>query len=185
MLKITFANDTLPTQNALILTVADKQQLGEQGAKLDAKLDGALIRAMEDSHFTGAKEQVLTLLAPGKSKLTRIVLVGIGDTAKADTALFARVGAAAIAALNGKDAQAAFLVDRHKDVKWEAGEAAAQVALGARLRSYRFDKYRTKQKPDQKPSLKNLTVAAKDFAAAKSRYASLDKIADGGFSPAI
>ena len=36
-------------------------------------------------------------------------------------------------------------------------EAAAELAFGAQLRSYRFDKYKTKQKPEQKPSLNRLT----------------------------
>ena len=78
MLKITFAADILPSQNALILTVAAKKKLGEQGLKLDRKLGGVLSRAMENSHFTGAKEQTLTILAPAKTSLSRLVLIGIG-----------------------------------------------------------------------------------------------------------
>ncbi len=179
MLKIAFAADTLPGQHALVLTVAAKRKLGEQGLKLDKKLGGALSRAVEASHFTGAKEQTLTILAPAKTRLTRLVLVGIGDAAVADASLFARVGGAAAAALNGKDAQAVFLVDCFKESKLAVSEAAAHAALGARLRSYRFDKYQTKQKPDQKPALKTLTLASKDFAAAKALYAPLDKIAEG------
>ncbi|MDR3424849.1 MAG: leucyl aminopeptidase [Alphaproteobacteria bacterium] len=179
MLKVAFAPDTIPGQNALILTVAEKRKLGEQGQKLDKKLGGALSRAMESSHFTGAKEQTLTIMAPAKTRLTRLVLVGIGDPAKSNAALFTRVGAAAVAALNGKDAQAVLLVDRFNSLTLAVGEAAAQAALGARLRSYRFDKYRTKMKADQKPALKHLIVACKETSAAKARYAPLDKVADG------
>jgi leucyl aminopeptidase len=181
MLKISFAADIIPGQHALILTVAAKKKLGEQGQKLDKKLGGALSRAVEASHFTGAKEQTLTILAPARTRLTRLVLVGIGDAATADASLFIRVGAASVAALSGKDAQAVLLVDRFKELKLAQAEAAAQVALGARLRSYRFDKYHTKLKPEQKPALRSLTIASKDAVAAKARYAALDKIADGVF----
>ena len=179
MLKIAFSADNIPGQHALILTVADKKQLGEQGVKLNRKLGGAITRAMEASHFTGAKGTTLTILAPGKTRLTRLVLVGIGDVAKADASAFAHVGGGAVASLGGKDAQAVLLVDHHKGVAVTAPEAAAQAALGARLRAYRFDKYYTKLKPEQKPALKTLTVATKDAAAAKTHYAPLDKIADG------
>jgi leucyl aminopeptidase len=181
MLKIAFAAGTIPGQHALILTVADKKQLGEQGVKLNHKLDGAIIRAMEASHFTGAKATSLTILAPGKTRLTRLVLVGIGDAAKADASAFTHIGSAAVAAMTGKDAQAVLLVDQHKGLAVTAGIAAAQAALGARLRSYRFDKYHTKLTPEQKPALKTLTVASKNAVSAKAHYAPLDKIADGVF----
>jgi len=181
MLKIVFAADDLPGQNALVLTVADKKKLGEQGAKLDKKLNGAIKRAMEASHFTGAKEQTLTILAPAKTRLSRLVLVGIGDVTMVDASLFARVGGAAVAALGGKDAQAVLLVDRFKGSALTAAEAAAQAGLGARLRSYRFDKYHTKLKPDQKSALRTLTIASRAGTAAKAAYAPLDKIADGVF----
>jgi leucyl aminopeptidase len=179
MLKIAFAADTIPGQNALLLTVADKGKLGEQGQKLDKKLGGVIARAINASHFKGTAGQSLVILAPAKTRLTRLILIGIGDTAKADASAFARIGGAAAASLTGKEAQAVFLVDHHKDMVLSAGEAAAQVALGARLRSYRFDKYFTKLKPEQKPALKTLTIATRDFAAAKTHFAPLDKIADG------
>jgi len=179
MLKITFASVTLPSQHALILTVGEKQKLGEQGAKLDRKLGGVLKRAMAANHFEGKKDQTLVVVAPAKSRLTRLVLVGIGDPAKADAAAMESAGGAALAALGNKDTQATFLVDAFKGQN--GAEAAAHAALGARLRSYRFDKYRTKLKPEQKPHLKTLTIASVDAAKARQAYAPLDKIADGVF----
>ena len=181
MLKIAFATAAIPSQNALLLTVADQKKLGEFGAKLDRKLNGILKRAMEAAHFTGAPSQTLTIMAPAKTRLSRLVLVGIGDPAKADAATFTHVGGGAAAALNGKDAQATLLIDGHKGLALSAGEAAAQAGLGARLRSYRFDKYHTKLKPEQKSALRSLTVATNDVAGARAAYAPLDKIADGVF----
>lgn len=179
MPKITFANTTIPGQNALILTVADKQKLGEHGTKLDKKLGGLLRRAMTNSNFTGAKEQTLTILAPAKTRLTRLVLVGIGDIAKAHAAVMENVGGSALAALGNKDSQATFLIDSFKG--FDVAVAAAHAGFGARLRSYRFDKYHTKLKPDQKPHLKTLTIASDAQAKAREAYADLEKIAEGVF----
>lgn len=182
MLKISFSPPTVPNRNALILTVAAGQKLGGNGAKLDRKSGGIIKRAMAASKFTGAKEQTLCIMAPAKSRLTRIVLVGIGDPAKASDATLQRAGAAALAALScGKDAQALMLIDDHKEFAMPAADAAAQAGFGARLRSYRFDKYRTKLKPEQKPVLRTLTIAGGDPAKARSLYAGLDKVADGVF----
>jgi len=181
MLKIAFSADHIPAQNAVVLTVTDKKSLGEQGSKLNKKLRGAITRAMEASHFTGSVGQTLTILAPAKTRLTRLVLVGLGDVTKADDLVMNKVGGAATTALCGKDSQAVILVDYHKGMQLAGGHAAAQVALGARLRSYRFDKYRTTLKPDQKPALRTLTVATKDVAEAKVSFVPLDKIADGVF----
>ncbi|MFA4994282.1 MAG: leucyl aminopeptidase [Bdellovibrionales bacterium] len=182
MLKIAFSSDSLPNQNALVLTVAAKGKLGEQGARFDKKLGGAISRAIKVGSFSGEKEKTLTLLTPAKTRLTRLVLVGIGDPASADAILFARVGAAAIKALTGKESQAVLLIDHFKGLGLKESEAAAQAALGARLRSYRFDKYHTKQKPDEKQTLKTLIVACKKAADAKTLYAPLDKVADGVFT---
>jgi leucyl aminopeptidase len=56
---------------------------------------------------------------------------------------------------------------------------AAQMAFGARLRSYRFDKYRTKEKPEQKPSVKKLTLLVDDPGAAKKLFEPLERLAEG------
>ncbi len=179
MLKISFSPFEVPEQGTLILTVADKQQLGEMGGKLDQKLGGALRRAMEDSYFTGAKEQTLTVAAPGKAELARVILVGIGEPAKADELVWQRVGGAVVAAHSGKEGQATLLIDRHKDMASAPSAAAANAALGARLRAYRFDKYRTKLKPEQKPSLKSLSIGGEDATNARKLYSRMDKVADG------
>ena len=45
---------------------------------------------------------------------------------------------------------------------------ALGMALGARLRSYRFDKYRTKEKSDKKPSLRTLTIRCQGAGRARA-----------------
>ncbi|MGE3624219.1 MAG: M17 family peptidase N-terminal domain-containing protein, partial [Bdellovibrionales bacterium] len=149
MLAIDFLPLRLPGQGALAITVASGQKLGAEGSKLDQKLQGALKRAMAGSSFTGAAEQVLAVLAPANMKLSRILLVGIGDENKADEMTMQRVGGMLYAALaGGKDTQATLLLDTHKELAIAPTQAAACIAYGARLRSYRFDKYRTKLKPE-------------------------------------
>lgn len=181
MFKTTFSPLTLPSQNVAVLTVAAGAKLGPHGSKLDKKLGGAIKRAMAAAAYKGAKEQVLTIVAPAKSKLTKLVLVGIGEPGQVNELIMQRVGGTALAALGNKEAQAVIVVDEYKGLALSAGEIAAHIAFGARLRSYRFDKYRTKLKADQKPNLKALSVATSDASKARQAYGALDKIADGVF----
>ena len=181
MLKIAFANPTIPGQNTLVLTVAAGKKLGAHGVKVDKKLGGAIKRAMDVGSFTGAAEQTLVLAAPSKTRLTQVILVGIGEPAKADALVFQRAGGAASNAIGLKESQAAVIVDDFASVTMDEGAAAAAFGFGARLRSYRFDKYHTKMKPEQKPHLKTLTLMSDAAAAARQAYAALDKVADGVF----
>ena len=61
------------------------------------------------------------------------------------------------------------------------GEQAAEAAFGAILRAYRFDRYRTKEKPEDKPKLAKLTVLTGDVHRAKSAWDSLEAVANGVF----
>jgi leucyl aminopeptidase len=55
------------------------------------------------------------------------------------------------------------------------------MAFGARLRSYRFDKYRTKEKKSDKPTLAALKFVCAASNKAKDSYAVKEKVADGVF----
>ena len=179
MLKIAFSGTAVSERGALVLTVADRQNLGTQGKKLDRKMGGALLSAMDENAFTGKAEQSLTLIAPGRTQYTRLLLIGIGDPAKATPMLLERIGGALYAGLSGKDTQATVLLDTHEKMAVPPAAAAASLASGAKLRSYRFDKYRTKLKPDQKPQLKTLTFGVADAPKAKQAFTALDAIANG------
>ncbi len=56
---------------------------------------------------------------------------------------------------------------------------AAEVALGASLRAYRFDKYRTKETPEDMPKLTKLTLLTDDPARARSGWEPLHGVANG------
>ena len=67
-----------------------------------------------------------------------------------------------------------------KRAKISEAELAAHLALGAYLRSYRFDHYR-KVGEDEKPTLKNVIIATKAAAAARKFGPMLDAVDEGIF----
>ena len=59
---------------------------------------------------------------------------------------------------------------------WPRPRSPPTSPIGARLRAYRFDKYRTKEKPEQKPSLKRSPCWRPSADAARKAFEPLDKI---------
>jgi leucyl aminopeptidase len=181
-MKISFAKPASAFEGALVLTVLEGRRLGAIGQALDGESGGTLSRAMAKSRFEGKKDQTLLLHAPAGLKLDRLLLVGIGKGKSFDAKAAQALGGAAVAQLQGGgDSEATLAVDTVEGSALSAAEIAANAAFGARLRSYRFDRYRTKEKPEDKPSLKKVSVAVADPNAAKKAFQPLEAVAEGVF----
>jgi leucyl aminopeptidase len=103
-----------------------------------------------------------------------VLLVGVGPEAGFDAAAAETAAASAYAAVKLSGASALEIEFPVRD-----GEGAARAALGARLAAYRFDRYRTTEKPEKKPSVETVRIIAGDPAAAQAAYAVQSAIADG------
>jgi leucyl aminopeptidase len=181
-MKIAFDEPGQPASGSIVVGVLEDRKLTPTATALDEQTGGALTRAMEASRFTGRKEETLAVLAPPNLEVARVLLLGLGKGEALDAAAMQNLGGQVVAQLNsGGEKEAAVALDEVAGMAIKPAEAAANLAYGARLRTYRFDKYRTKEKPDQKPSLEKLTVMTTDAAGAKRGFAPLDKIAEGVF----
>src|SRR5262249_28527579 len=140
---------------------------------------GALTRAIGASRFKGGTEDQLTLLAPSGVSAHRVLLVGFGQAAKLDALAAQAVGGRLGAAMHGAgEKEATILGEAIPGAPLGEAEIAANIAFGALLRSYRFDKYKTKEKPEQKPTLKRLNIGVSETAPAKRAFDPLEKIAE-------
>jgi leucyl aminopeptidase len=180
-MNISFADISLGKPGALALVVAEGAAPSGVAAELDRKTDGAIKRAMKSSSFTGKSGSVLEIVAPHGIAASRILLLGIGKPAEITATILENAGGELIGRLErAKENAASVIVDGIATPKLGAGDAAARVAFGAKLRSYRFDKYKTKKKDENVP-MKSLTVGTKAAALARKSYATLEKIAEGMF----
>jgi len=179
-MKIEIAAFARPKRGALLLPVFEGRQLGTFGRSVDTGLVGALKRAMAASpRFTGEKGQWLDVVSPGFG-LDRILLAGLGKPVDLKEAAFETVAGEAVRRVAATGlTDLAIAADLPAGVKTDQAEAAARAALGARLGGYRFDKYRTRQKAHEKPSLKNTLVLTGAVAAARKAFLPLAKLADG------
>ncbi|MBT4934887.1 MAG: leucyl aminopeptidase [Rhodospirillaceae bacterium] len=181
-MKITFTNPGLPKTGVVVVGVLDGRKLTDSAKALDKMMSGGLVRAIKASRFKGGRTSSLPLLAPGGTGFTRILLVGMGKAKAIDAKAMQGLGGEIYAALSTKGhATVQVMVDAIEKCAMKPDQMAAEMALGARLRSYRFDKYRTKEKPESKPSLKALKIACAGATRARKAFAPMDKVASGVF----
>jgi len=134
--------------------------------------EGALARAVAASRFTGAKGQTLDVLAP-EGGGDRLVLVGAGKPEAFDALAAEHAGANAYNAVKLSGLETLRL-----ELPQASPELATRAALGVRLACYRFDKYRTKEAAEKKPSVIKTQVTAADPDAALAAFPPLAALAD-------
>src|SRR5690349_7598178 len=171
MVDIAFAKPTLPKSGALVLLIGEGEVASGVWQQVDEATGGAIARAFKSAEFKGAKGKTCSILAPGAG-LSRVIAVGLGKPAELNSRVLSEAGGHAVAALQ-QEPTAVVATGMLQSAQ------AAEVALGAMLRAYRFDKYRTKEKPEDKPKLAKLTLLVSEATAAKTAWEPLEGVAKG------
>jgi leucyl aminopeptidase len=179
-MKISFAKSGLAKSGALVVGVHADRVLTATAKAADEATGGALARAMEAARFDGKAEQTLSLYCPAGLEVDRLIAVGLGKAEELTAESWQTFGGTACAALGGgTDKQAAIAVDVPDGAAVPAAAAAANAGFGALLRGYRFDKYRTREKKEDKPALSRIEIRAGEPADAKKAFAPLQAVAEG------
>jgi leucyl aminopeptidase len=135
-------------------------------------------KAAAAADYGGKALAVLDLLAPAGLEFDRLLVVGLGKVADLGDQDWVRIGGACVAAV-GRGGRATVLLER-PDGKPLAAEAAADIALGAVLRSYSFDKYKpSKDGAGDRKKPAELTFVTADTAAAKAAWRRREAVAGG------
>ena len=179
-MKITFANPIVPKAGAVVVGVLEGRKLTPSAEAVDEATGGAVTRAIKASSFKGAKHHSLTVMTPG-GRLGRVVCFGLGKAKDLTRLELQTLGGNVVKTLSAHAASAQVLVDELDGLDLKAHEMAAEIALGARLGSYRFDKYKTKKKEHDTPKLKEVKLHTKMATKAKAAFALEDKVCDGVF----
>jgi leucyl aminopeptidase len=166
-MQIRFAAQRPSNDHALVVPIAGSARGG-----LDAfgASKAGIEAAMKRQRFDGEAGSAADHYLDGDGG-RRLVLVGIGSEMKADSA--EKLGGAVTSRL---------LTSGEREAVIDLGgtpfdaDGAARVALGAMLRGWRHDRYRTRLKDKQRPTLETITVVgAPEGAEARwtERYAPL------------
>lgn len=180
-MQITFSAAALPKTGAIVIPVFEDGGKPKAYEDLDKATDGAIARAEKASAFKAKKGKILEIVAPSGIGNSRILILGAGSS-KGFSALDAEAlgGNAAERLLAGRDKSAVIALTGLTIKKLGGEELAARVAIGAKMKSYRFDKYRTKEEKDDKPILAKITVQTSSTKA-KDLFSVYDAVNDGVF----
>ncbi|MFL6764468.1 MAG: leucyl aminopeptidase [Sphingomicrobium sp.] len=161
-MQIRFADDRPTGDYALVVPVAgkDRSGLGRLG-RAQQSVAAALDRQRFEGEASSASEQFID----DDGNVRRLLVVGTGaGTSPGEAA--EKLGGTAAARLQTSGEKRA-VIDL-TGLGYDA-DAAARVGLGAALRSWRYDRYRTKLKEKQKATLEEIVIAGADSGAGK-RY---------------
>ncbi|MEX0921257.1 MAG: leucyl aminopeptidase [Rhodovibrionaceae bacterium] len=181
-MRISFVTEKQPKSGAVVAGLGEGGKLPAAAKELDKAAGGALSRALSHARSPGKRGDILEVTAPGGLSNSRVLLVGLGKPAELTARNLEDLGGSLAAKLNALGESEATLFGTTFAGGPSAEEAGAHLAFGALLRSYRFDKYRTTEKADAKPSLKKLAIGVEKTAPAKRIYDGLEKVAAGVFT---
>ena len=182
-MKISFVEFEPSRPGAIVVGVWEDKAMTAPARQLDEATGGAIPRALAASgRFRGKKNELLPIIGPPHIKASRIIVAGLGKPESVDARLLQDLGGTLVVDLNTAGESAAMLaIDLGDGAKLAEADGSAQLAFGAELRSYRFDKYRTKEKPEQKPTLTELSVATASAGEARRAHAVLAATAEAVF----
>jgi leucyl aminopeptidase len=181
-MQFNFAAATTAESGALVVGATEGPELLPAAAKADRAGRGAIGRALEASRFKGKPGQMVQILAPAGLKVSRIIVVGLGKAEDFDAGAAESLAASALGRLKGgAETEIVFDLNGLKGAKIDGAGLAAHLALGAKLKTYAFDHYRTKDADERVSTLKKITISTGEAAAARKAWSRLEAVADGVF----
>ena len=146
--KITFEKISTPKSGTLIIFVAKDGALSPHIQELDKANDNVISKAMAAANFKGAKSSTLDLLRPTPLGLDRMLAIGIGDPEKLTDLDWRHIGGDIAGLLTSKKISKATILIEEETAPVETISISNEVAHGATLRQYKFDKYKSQKKTE-------------------------------------
>src|SRR5512132_1666140 len=163
--KLAFAPVAAPSKGVLVVFTDERLRLGEASRAVLGRAGDFLARAGKSERFAGKTGSNLDIVAPAGLKAARLIFIGTGkDEPKPSD--FIKLGGTAMGKIPASASEATILADLPAGAM--SPEQAAEIALGATLRAYSFDRYKTKRKEgEDEPAKAKITIGVADTAAAR------------------
>lgn len=176
--KFVFSSFTT-RRDVLILFCAENLKFGPASRRVLSRMGGSFRRAAAADHFTGKKGSALDVVTPSGLDVPRLVVIGTGKDSALSSRDLTKLGGIAVGKLP-KTAAAATIFAELSSGALKADQVA-DLALGARLRGYAFDLYKTKRKDDeeQTPKRMELNFASSNAASAEKAWTRRAALSDG------
>ncbi|HKD29376.1 MAG TPA: leucyl aminopeptidase [Xanthobacteraceae bacterium] len=177
-LKLGFGPFRAPSEGILVVFCDDSLNIGAATRKILGKVVDSLSKAAAAEHFTGKSGAVLDIVLPADLNVSRLTVIGTGKTNGLKSKDFLKLGGAAAGKLPRAGGDAMVVADLPDGPM--SADAVADLAAGAKLRTYKFERYKTKQKDDEeKQGSVDLTIAVAHPPTATRSWRSREALADG------
>jgi leucyl aminopeptidase len=165
-------------RGVLIMFCEENLKFGPASQRALSVVGDLVRRAAAADRFTGKSGSSLNILAPSGFNLPRLVVVGIGKESALKPQDIVKLGGIAMGKVPTAAATATIFAEFGSGAL--KSDQVAELALGARLRAYNFDLYKTKRKDgEQRPDKIEVDFACSNPGAAEKAWARSGAIADG------
>src|ERR1041385_5862313 len=137
--KLGFGPIAAPAGGVLVVFADDGVKLGPKTKKMLGSAADLVARAAKTERFTGKSGSALDIVAPEGLKATRLIVVGSGKPDERKPSDLVKLGRVVQGRVPASASEASVILELgNGPVK---AQGAADVALGASMRAYRFDRY--------------------------------------------
>ena len=165
-------------RGVLVTFCAEGLKFGPATQKALSPLGDLYRRAAAADRFTGKNGSTLDIIAPTGLNAPRLVIIGTGKERELRDRDLIKLGGVAMGKIPTAAAQATIVAEFAGGAL--KADQIADLALGARLRGYRFDRYKTKRKEGEERADKmEVNFACANPAAAEKAWARAVGVADG------
>ncbi len=177
--SITFSKSLAPEDGSTLVVLTDETlALGEAAVSLG--IADLVAKAAAAAQFKGKSLGLLDILAPAGLNAARLVVVGVGKPGEFKEVDWSRLGGAIFGALR-KGEKALLVADLPAGATISPAELA-EIGLGALLRSYAFEQYKSRKpgdeaKDDKAPAA--LVIVHADAAKAKKLWTGRSAVGEG------
>ncbi len=176
--KVGFGPIAAPGGGVLVVFADDNLRFGPRTRSVLGSATDLVARAAKAERFTGKSGSALDIVAPAGLKAARLTVIGTGKAADRKPQDAVKLGGIAMGKIPSTATEATVLLELADGPL--KPDAAADVALGATLRAYSFDRYKTKRKEgDEAPAKARVTLGVADVAGARKAWGSRQPVADG------
>jgi len=164
-------------RGVLIVFCEENLKFGPATQRTLAPLGDLIRRAAAADRFTGKEGSSLDIVAPTGLNLPRVVVIGVGKESELKSRDIVKLGGTAMGKVP-RAAPTATIFAEFGSGPLKPNQVA-ELALGARLRAYRFDLYKTKHKDDDaQPAKIEVNFACAGPAAVEKAWAKSSTIGE-------
>src|ERR1700733_6963066 len=175
--KLGFTSFARP-RGVLVVFCGENLKFGPATQKALSPLGDLVRRAAAADRFTGKNGTSLDIVVPSGLHVPRLVVIGTGKESELKRRDVVKLGGIAMGKVPAVAAEATIIAEFGSGAL--KGDQIADLVLGARLRAYSFDRYKTKRKDDEeRPKKVEINFACANPAAAEKAWADAAAVADG------